>query len=416
MRGRPLLYTSYKADQALLNTMSKRVSAAVFGLFLLVVPLLGPDHFDVPFIGFLGKNDWLKLLSTVAIFAVGALGLNILTGLAGQVSLGHAFFMGLGAYTATWLGSAPGPLAGMGLPMWIWLPAAGIVPALVGVAVGPTAVRVRGLYLAIVTLGLVFIGEYLFRNWDWVTGGSQAGRNFPDFEFRLWKEETPLIDFSRDGAWFGIDLSSEAKTYVFLLVVCLIFVLYAKNIQRTRVGRAFQAIRDRDVAAEIMGVNEFAYKLLAFGISSFFAGVSGALLASFVGRTIPERWDLLLSVQFIAIILIGGAGTVSGTLMGAGFVVLFPRIVQNFTEWMKGVVEGGEGILAAIADPIVATSGSDSGIINTLPGVGPGLSVLQLNQVIFGLLIIGFLIFEPLGLYGIWLRIRNYWKGWPFTY
>ncbi|MDH3517714.1 MAG: branched-chain amino acid ABC transporter permease [Acidimicrobiia bacterium] len=416
MRGRPLLYTSYRADQALLNTTTKKISAALLGLFLVLLPLAGPDHFDVPFVGFLGKNDWLKLLSTVFIFAVGALGLNLLTGLAGQVSLGHAFFMGVGAYTATWLGSPEGALVGLGLPMWIWLPAAGIVPALIGVAVGPTAVRVRGLYLAIVTLGLVFIGEYLFRNFDSVTGGSQSGRTFPDFELRLWKEETPLVDFSRDGAWFGIEISSEAKTYLFLLVICLIFVLYAKNIQRTRVGRAFQAIRDRDVAAEIMGVNEFAYKLLAFGISSFFAGVSGALLASFVGRTIPERWDLLLSVQFIAIILIGGAGTVSGTLMGASFVVLFPRIVQNFTEWLKGIVESGQGLFAAIADPIVATSGTDGGIINTLPGTGPGLSVLQLNQVIFGLLIIGFLIFEPLGLYGIWLRIRNYWKGWPFTY
>ncbi|MDH3517962.1 MAG: branched-chain amino acid ABC transporter permease, partial [Acidimicrobiia bacterium] len=317
MRGRPLLYTSYRADQSLLNTTTKKISAGIFGLFLILLPILGPDYLDAPFVGFLGKNDWLKLLSTVFIFAVGALGLNILTGLAGQVSLGHAFFMGVGAYTATWLGSPEGALAGLGLPMWIWLPAAGIVPALIGIAVGPTAVRVRGLYLAIVTLGLVFIGEYLFRNLDSITGGSQSGRTFPNFELRLWKEETPLIDFSRDGAWLGIEISSEAKTYLFLLVICLIFVLYAKNIQRTRVGRAFQAIRDRDVAAEIMGVNEFAYKLLAFGISSFFAGVSGALLASFVGRTIPERWDLLLSVQFIAIILIGGAGTVSGTLMGA---------------------------------------------------------------------------------------------------
>ncbi len=416
MRGRPLLYTSYEADQSLLNTTTKRISAVVFGLFMLAVPLLGPDHFDLPFVSFLGKNDWLKILSTVFIFAIGALGLNILTGLAGQVSLGHAFFMGLGAYTATWLGSQPGPLKGLGLPIWIWLPAAGLVPAAIGLLVGPTAVRVRGLYLAIVTLGLVFIGEYWFLNWDSVTGGSQAGRNFPKFEFRLWKEEVPLVDFAHDGSWFGVDLSSEAKTYLLLFVLCLLFIVYAKNVQRTKVGRAFQAIRDRDVAAEIMGVNEFRYKLLAFTISSFFAGVAGALLASFVGRTIPERWDLLLSVQFIAIILIGGAGTVSGTLMGATFVVVFPRIVQTFTEWLKATVESGHGIVAAIADPIVATSGTDSGIINALPGVGPGLSVLQLNQVIFGLLIVGFLIFEPLGLYGIWLRIRNYWKGWPFTY
>ncbi len=413
MRGRPLLFTSYEADQALMPTTTKKVALAVFLVALVLVPV-----YDViPFApDFLSKDDWLKVLTNVMIFAIGALGLNILTGLAGQVSLGHAFFMGLGAYTAAALGAPEGPLVGLGLPMWIWLPAAAVVPALVGVLVGPTAVRVRGLYLAIVTLGLVFIGEYLFRNTESWTGGSQAGRTFPRFQFRFWKEEEPLVDFSRKGEWFGIELSNEAKTYILLLGFAIVATLIAKNIQRTRVGRAFQAIRDRDIAAEVMGVDEFRYKLLAFGISSAFAGVSGALLASFVGRTIPERWDLLLSVQFIAIILIGGAGTVTGTLMGALFVVALPRVVQDFTAWLSDKIDAGEGIIAKVGDVFIATSGDDFGIVNTLPGTGPGLSVFQLNLVIYGLLIIVFLIFEPLGLYGIWLRVRNYWKGWPFTY
>jgi len=164
-----------------------------------------------------------------------------------------------------------------------------------------------------------------------------------------------------------------------------------------------------------MGVNEFRYKLLAFGLSSFYAGVAGALLAAYFGRTIPERWDLFLSVQLIAILLIGGAGTTSGSLLGSAFVIMLPRFVQNGTEWLKDQIAEG-GIIATIADPIIATSNTDFGLINTLPGTGPGLSVLQLNQVLYGLLIILFLIFEPFGLYGIWLRIRNYWKGWPFTY
>jgi len=411
MRGRPLLFTSYEADQALLNTTTKKVMLAVFLVLLLLVPFQ-----LVPGMKFLGQNDWMKLLSTVGIFAIGALGLNILTGLAGQVSLGHAFFMGIGAYTAAWLGSEPGALAGLGLPIWIWLPMAGIVPALVGVAVGPTAVRVRGLYLAFVTLGLVFVGEYVFRNVPYITGGSQAGRTFPDFELRLWKEETPLVDFSRDGAWFGIELSSEAKTFYLMLILAVVFTLLAKNLQRTRVGRAFQAIRDRDIAAEIMGVDEFRYKLIAFGISSFYAGISGALLASFVGRTIPERWDLLLSVQVIAIILIGGAGTITGTLLGSAFVILLPRVVQNFTFFLTDYVNEGSGALVGLADVIISTEVGDFGLLNVLQGVGPGLSVAQFNQILYGLLIIGFLIFEPLGLFGIWLRIRNYWKSWPFTY
>ena len=418
MRGRPLLYSSYESDQALMNTGAKKVILTLFLLFLLLIPLQMVEGLPdvIPGLNFLSDNDWLILLSRVAIFAIGALGLNILTGLAGQVSLGHAFFMGLGAYTAAWLGAVPGPLAGLGLPMWIWLPAAGAVAAIVGVAVGPTAVRVRGLYLAFVTLGLVFVGEYIFRNWVWLTGGSQSGRTFPPFELRIWKEEEPLIDFANDGSWFGIPLSGEAKTYYFLVFLAIVFVLLAKNVQRTRVGRAFQSIRDRDIAAEIMGVNEFKYKLTAFGISSFYAGVAGALLASFVGRTIPERWDLFLSVQFIAIVLIGGAGVVTGTLLGSVFVITLPRFVQDFTGWLTDYVVEGTGAFVWLADLIVVTGPDDFGLINVSEGTGAGLSVSIFNQVLYGLLIIGFLIFEPLGLYGIWLRIRNYWKGWPFTY
>jgi branched-chain amino acid transport system permease protein len=412
MKGRPLLYTSYEADQGLLNTTSKKVMLGLFLLVLVTIPFQ-----VIPGLKFLGQADWLRLLSTTAIFAIGALGLNILTGLAGQVSLGHAFFMGVGAYTAVWLGGPEdGPLLGLGLPIWIWLPAAGIVAALIGVAVGPTAVRVRGLYLAIVTLGLVFIGDYLFRNWASLTGGAQVGRDFPPLEFRWWKEEVPVIDFTTPSTWFGVEVSGIAKTFFLLALLAGVYTLLAKNLQRTRVGRAFMSIRDRDIAAEIMGVNEFAYKLLAFGISSFYAGIAGALLASFLTRVIPEQWNLFLSVQFIAIILIGGAGTVTGALLGSGFVVLLPRIVQNFTLWLQSLAVEGEGLLGAIANVFIATSQTDFGLINTMAGVGPGLSVAQLNLVLYGLLIIGFLIFEPLGLFGIWLRIRNYWKGWPFTY
>jgi branched-chain amino acid transport system permease protein len=420
-----MLYTSYEADQAMLNTTTKRVSAFLFVMFLVAVPLFATGTIgsgenptgSLPGPEFLAQTDWLKLLTTVMIFAIGALGLNILTGLAGQVSLGHAFFMGLGAYVAAVLGMPGGALWGLGLPIWIWLPMAGIIPALLGVLIAPTAVRVRGLYLAIVTLGLVFIGEYLWRNLDFVTGGSQSGRSHPPLELRLWKEEAPLIDFQSDGTWFGVfNLSEEAKTYLFLLAITLVFVVVAKNIQRTRVGRAFMSIRDRDIAAEVMGVNEYRYKTLAFAISSFFAGVSGALLASFVGRSIPEQWILFLSVQMIAIILIGGAGTVSGTLLGAAFVTLLPRLIRDATGWMQDVAETGNGILSALFDIVISTGPEDFGLINNSPGVAPGLGIDQLNLVIYGLLIIGFLIFEPLGLYGIWLKVRNYWKGWPFTY
>jgi len=394
-------------------TATKKVALATF----LVLAVLAPIASSIPFYpDFLGNNDWMKLLSHVAIFGIGALGINLLTGVAGQVSLGHAFFMGLGAYVGVVFGAPPGDLWGLGLPMWIWLPMAGIIPAAIGLLVGPAAVRVRGLYLAFATLGLVFIGEWAWRNLKSITGGSFAGRRFPEFQFRMWREEKPVMDFASDGVWLGFEISEEAKVYLLMLGLLVVATVLAKNLQRTRAGRAFQAIRDRDIAAEIMGVNEFKHKLMAFGISSAYAGVVGALFASFVGRQLPETWDLFLSVEFIAIILIGGAGTVSGALMGSAFVILLPRLVQDFTEWLSNVIADGEGLLATVADVVLSVYPDDFGVVNVLPGAGPGLSVFQLNQVLFGLLVILFMIFEPLGLYGIWLRIRNYWKGWPFTY
>jgi branched-chain amino acid transport system permease protein len=411
MRGRPLLYTSYKGDIAIFNTGTKKALFALLVVLLLLLPLG-----LVPGLRWAATNSWMSVFGEVAIFLIAALGLNLLTGLAGQVSLGHAFFMGLGAYTAAALGSPAGPLWGLGLPIWVWLPASGLVAALVGVLIAPTSLRVRGLYLAIVTLGLVFIGQHLFRNLDFITGGSQSGRTFPRLELKLWKEETPLIDFQSDGAWFGIDLSGQAKTLYLLLLFAGVGALVAKNLQRTRTGRAFQSIRDRDIAAEITGVDEFRYKTLAFALSSFFAGVAGALFASFVSRTTPEAFGLSLSVEIIAIVLIGGAGVVSGMALGSLFVIVLPLLVLNSTQWLADLARNGDGLVQAVADFFVATGAFDFGLVSALPGASPGLNAFQMNQVLYGLLIVGFIIFEPLGLYGIWVRIRNYWKGWPFTY
>jgi len=396
---------------AIFNTGTKKTLLALMVVLLLVLPLG-----VVPGLHWAATNSWMSVFGEVAIFLIAALGLNLLTGLAGQVSLGHAFFMGLGAYTAAALGSPEGPLWGLGMPIWVWLPASGLVAALVGVLIAPTSLRVRGLYLAIVTLGLVFIGQHLFRNLDFITGGSQSGRTFPRLELKLWKEETPLVDFQSDGAWFGIDLSGQAKTFYLLLLFAGVGALVAKNLQRTRTGRAFQSIRDRDIAAEITGVDEFGYKTLAFALSSFFAGVAGALFASFVSRTTPEAFGLALSVEIIAIVLIGGAGVVGGMVLGSLFVIVLPLLVLNSTQWLSDLARSGDGMVQAVADFFVARGAFDFGLISALPGASPGLNVFQMNQVLYGLLIVAFIIFEPLGLYGIWVRIRNYWKGWPFTY
>ncbi len=410
MRGRPLLYTSYPQEMRLFPTTTKRVAMVLLLIVLFLLPLK-----LLPLVGYLGDSDWMVIIDRALIFAIAALGLNMLTGVAGQVSLGHAFFMAVGAYTAAVLGGEPGNIVwGLELPIWIWLPAAGLVAALLGILVAPTAVRVRGLYLAFVTLGLVFIGQYLWRNLGKIAGGPTTGREWPPLELALWKGQEPLISFADDGSWFGVDLVKQGKAYYLLLFLVIVFALLAKNMMRTRVGRSWASIRDRDIAAEIMGVAEARGKTQAFAISSFYAGVAGALLASFFGRLIPETWDLLLSVEFIVIILIGGAGTITGTLMGTAFVVLTPRLVRDLTLWLAELAEG-DSAASFFANLIVATDAQDFGLVST-SAAGPGLSIFQLNIVLFGVLIIVFLIFEPLGLYGIWIRIRNYWKAWPFSY
>jgi branched-chain amino acid transport system permease protein len=267
-----------------------------------------------------------------------------------------------------------------------------------------------------VTVGLVFIGIHLSKVFPEISGGAEVGREFPPLELKFWKEDQPIIDFSTDGHWLWFDISGNAKTYLFCLALLVVATVIAKNVIRTRTGRALQAIRDRDVAAEVMGISEVKYKLIAFAGSSAFAGMSGALFASFIGKLPPETWDLILSVEFIAILLIGGAGTTAGVLVGTLFVVMSPRFVEDIAGWMGGQADSGN-IFARIWDLVISTGPGDFGFISTAD-VAPGfpLPVNRLDELIYGTLIVVFLLFEPLGLYGIWVKIRNYWKGWPFSY
>ncbi len=417
MRGRPNLHTSYAAETSVFPTWTQRTMLVL----LLVVAVLLPFHLpvinQVPFVRFLGDGDWIRLLTQAVIFSIAALGLNLLTGVAGQISLGHAFFMGVGACTAAYLGGESSPSQwGHSLPIWIWLPGAGICAALIGILVAPAAVRVRGLYLGIVTVGLVFIGIHLSRLFPEISGGAERGRQFPELEFRWWREDNAAISFTDDGHWLWFDIGGNAKNYLFALALLVLAVVVAKNIVRSRTGRALQAIRDRDVAAEIMGVPEVRYKVIAFAISSFFAGLSGALFASFVGTLPPETWDLILSVEFIAIILIGGAGTTAGVLLGTFFVVLLPRFIEEFAVWMAAQA-AGDSVWASFWDVFVSRGSADSGLVST-EQIAPGfpLPASTLDTLLYGGLVVVFLLFEPLGLYGIWVKVRNYWKGWPFTY
>jgi branched-chain amino acid transport system permease protein len=365
--GRPELFTSYKQDMAILNTTPKKVFVGV----LLVVGVLLPFGFE---------DDIVQLFATGCAAAIGAIGLNIVTGYAGQVSLGHGFFMAIGAYTAAVVSGDPnGRVIGYGITeIPVWLLAAGIVAAAAGALIAPLAVRLRGLYLAIVTLGLVFIGQFLFREWTTLAGPPDIGRPAP----------VPTLFGTRidvDGDF----LTRIQKVYFLMLVLLVIFGVLARNLVRSRTGRAFAAIRDRDIAAAVIGVNLTRYKVIAFAISSFYAGVAGALLYIIPQTFIPGNFNLLVSVQFIAMILIGGVATISGSIMGALFITLLPRITTEL-----------QAVLPFINND----------------ATGKGITVQLAEQILYGLLIIVFLLFEPRGLFGIWIRIRNYWKAWPFSY
>jgi branched-chain amino acid transport system permease protein len=314
----------------------------------------------------IASEDWLTIINYTLIAAIAALALNVLSGYTGQVSLGITFFMAIGAYTAALLGGSPpttslDPL-GFGLPFFIWLPAAGIVAALVGALIGPTALRLKGFYLGIVTLSLVFIGNYIFMNARGITGGPQ-GRTFP----------VPAIgDFSFDqqNTIFGIALTSGQQFFLLILPVLALSALFVGNVMRSRAGRAFKAVRDNEVGAAIMGVNLFEAKMGAFILSSFLAGIAGALFASYSRYVIPNNWDLTLSIQFVAAIIVGGIASVWGSILGAAFVFGLPLVIDHFS----------------LLPPGSSSAGLTSG---------------DLNALIYGFLIIVFLLFEPGGVIGL---------------
>jgi branched-chain amino acid transport system permease protein len=383
-------FTSYKHDSAMLPTTTQRVWFGILILAAVVLPLY--------LVSLVDGRSWLILFATAFVAAIGAIGLNIITGFAGQVSLGQAFFIGVGAYTATALGSPEvlGPdgaveLIGFDLGMVIWLPAAGLMAALAGVIIAPIAFRLEGLYLALVTLGLVFVGAHIFRNWTALTGGVGKGREAVQLSVLGYR-------FDLDSQILGFNITREQQIYWVMLVILIVMAVLAKNLVRSKDGRAFAAIRDRGVAAELMGVNQTKYKTLAFAISSFYAGITGALLFTVTGFIEPTSFNLLLSIAYIAMVVIGGLASIAGSIMGALFIILLPKLID--------LVFLGDAIDAVIG--WIPFLGGDTG--------DPPLTSAQIERILFGVLIVVFLIVEPLGLNGIWIRIRNYWKAFPFSY
>jgi branched-chain amino acid transport system permease protein len=296
---------------------------------LLLLPWFGSEHL-------------LYMGTLIFIVAIGIMGQNILIGYTGQISLGQAGFLAIGAFTF-------GHLAQMGVPIGVAVLAAGLTAAFFGVLVGFPSLRLKGPYLAIVTLGFGIAVYQTFTSFEVLSGG-RMGLVVPKFP-----------------ALFG--LSREVSMYYFSLFMGIAFTLATYNLVSSYMGRAFVAIRDNDIAAEVLGVNLTDYKLLSFAISSFYTGIHGAMFGMFMGFIEPQMFNFTESLIIFVAVVIGGLASVEGAIFGAAFVILIPQLFSGYRE---------------------------------------------LVPVIFGVTVVFIMIFEPLGLAGRWFKIRLYYRNWPF--
>jgi branched-chain amino acid transport system permease protein len=337
---------NYAADEAIFSNSTQKIWFALFLLALLIFPFMADSY-----LMYLGCLVGIAVISTT--------GLNILTGFTGLISLGQAGFMGVGGYTVAWLSM------NTGLPFPVTLLLAGLLAAAVGVLVGLPSLRVKGLYLAIATLAASVFLHFIFAEWQSVTGGMGG----------LSLEPAHL---------FGLTFQTDFAMYFIIVPLAVLMVLAAKNVFRTRIGRAFIAIRDRDVSAEILGIDLLHYKLMSFALSSFYAGVAGGLFAYFFRVVTPESFPLSMSIFYLAAVIVGGMGNLLGGILGAAFMTLIPEVLK---------------LLTAALTPFYPNA---------------PIFMSPMLEIIFGALIVGFLIFEPHGLAEIWHRIRRFFSLWPF--
>jgi len=339
---------TYAEDMAIFETPLPRFLLAALLAALAAVP-------------FVSSSFWLDVMNRIFIAVIAAMGLNILTGFTGQISLGNAAFLAVGAYSTAFLAGR------MGLPFPIVIPAAGLLTALVGMIFGVPSLRLKGLYLAVATLAAHFVIEFTLSHWESVTGGVN-GISIPAAKLG------PLV------------LSGDRKLFWLALGLTALLLWFAKNLFRTKVGKAFVAIRDQDISAEVMGVNVFKYKLLSFGVSSFYVGVAGSLLAYQARIISPENFPISLAIDQLGMIIIGGLGSVLGSIFGAVFVTLLPEILRLLTGALSDTFPQLQGLFA------------------------------PLKMGLFGLAIVLFLVFEPDGMAARWHKVKAYWKLYPFSY
>lgn len=350
-----IFHTTYQQDTAFRRNPIQNVQLILVFVLALVFPLV-----------FQGNDYYLLLANQCMIAAIGAIGLNILVGVTGQISLGQGAFLAVGAYAAGTLA------AKFGIPWFFAIPLAALFTALIGALFGIPSLRLKGLYLAIATLAAQQIVEWFITHFNFtklaLTGESGA-LSVP----------TPRL--------FALKLNTNFAFYWVILLCVLFTVVAASNLLRSRYGRAFRAIRDQDIAAEVMGIDPFRTKLLAFGVSSFFVGLAGALMANYNTRIVTwESFTIDTSITYLAMIIIGGLGSVPGSIYGAIFMTLLPAFLNSLGPTLQ----------------------------NSIPQIGEWLPYLKKG--VFGLVIVLFLILEPQGIAKLWHNIKDYFRLWPFSY
>jgi len=333
--------TSYAQDIQLAKHGGHRFWYALLMLGLVAAPWLIDEY-------------WLAQLTFVLIYGIVGLGLMLLAGFTGQFSIGHAAFLGTGAYTQ-------GVLTNLGVPFPIAMLAAAALSAAVGVVVAVPALRVKGIYLGIATLAFGFIVEEVFARWESVTGGN-SGLHVKSPEL------------------FGWDLGAGNGFYFVCLVAAVLCTLGILNLLRSPTGRAFVAIRDSEISAQSMGIHLARYKTLSFAVSAALAGLGGALYAHKLSFISPDQFSILQSIDLLLLVVIGGLGSVHGAFLGAIFLISMPQFIAMGKDWLPPVI-----------------------------GQAPGLQGL-----VYGLVLIAFVLFEPMGLYGRWLKVRTYLQLFPF--
>ncbi len=343
----------YYEDVQLLNSRAAAVRLLLLLASLAVFPFFAPNYY-------------LYMANYMAINVIVAIGLNILVGYTGQISLGHAGFFAIGSYSTVLL------MTKAGVPLFPALAAGGFISAFFGFLLGIPALRLEGPYLAIATLGFGMAVTQVIGRWG--AFGGRMGLQAPHITL------------------LGHDCSGDRALYAIIIPITVILGLAARNLLKTRVGRAFIAIRESDIAAETMGVDLTVYKTLAFAISAFYTGIAGGLMAFVLGFINPHSFTFILSILFLGMVVVGGVGSILGSVLGG---ILFTILMLKLDAVQELPLVGG--VLLTISERWMSVSG--------LPNV---------SGIIFGLILIAIMVFEPMGLYGFWIRTKKYWKTWPF--